>query len=120
MCDAVRSSESYSRWGNGGQAQPLPGSRPAPAVIADGETGAKRNDDIQDKLVVRVIADGETGAKRNEGAVPSWQSMVIADGETGAKRNSMARRLYPPTVIADGETGAKRNANLGSLPTRLL
>ena len=61
----------YSRWGNGGQAQLDNVLSTFPGVIADGETGAKRNDVLGAVRSLRVIADGETRAKRNDDTVRS-------------------------------------------------
>ena len=45
------------------------------------------------RRMAEVIADGETGAKRNGPWCRYCKARVIADGETGAKRNHRLSRV---------------------------
>ena len=86
----------FSRWEIGGQPQRDSGadrSKVDPHILADGRSGANRNNDAQqERLDVRemILADGRSGANRNIWRYPAQGNDVpiLADGRSGANRNA--------------------------------
>ena len=59
-----------------------------------------------------IVADGRSGANRNDWKrLQPWPG-IVADGRSGANRNRRCMAYTIDPIIADGRSGANRNTAL--------